>query len=666
MTKTESDILIINEAQRPPNLENSKEEVGAELERVLGSRTFRFAEGQKTFLKYTVEEVLAGRGHLIKEYLIGTEALQRGSSFDPRLDPIVRTQARKLRSRLALYYETEGKGNPLHIEFRKGSYAPSFQGASPVDQAGVVEAAPIVEPQPPDEPPPCLPMIEAVATEPVPPVVAARRWSVFKSWTVVLMLALIAAGVYAGFVLKRRRPAYLDASIAVIPFANLTAGSGGDDFFLSDGLPQEVSDLLQETPGLQVVARTSTSRFRSKSPNAAEITRKLKVHTVLVGSVSKRKDRLLVTVELNDQDGYRLWSGSYDRPQDETRAIPREIARAVINALGVTQPVRNDEAAAANQLKPNPGAHESYLKGLYFFHKLNAETLKTAIAYFQEAIAEDPSYARAYAGLADCYVVAPQVATMPPLEIVPKIKAAAAAALALDEHLGEPHIDLAVAAEYEYDWGKAEKEFQRGLELSPGNVTGHLWYAKYLGIIGRRPELLAQRRLAMQLDPVSVYAIQSVGGYLSVTGQYDAAIEQFRAALALEPGFGLAHQGLGVAYLLKGMKPQAIAELQIANDLMRGPRRTALLAFAYAANGNTTEAERILDDLRAGYVRGQTPALAVALVYIGLNNKDQAFEWLNKAIDQRDLNLDLQWDSFYEPLRSDVRYTELLRRMKLA
>ena len=640
MAKVEAELPIADGTQ-------SKEEIRSELERVLGSRTFRFAEGQKTFLKYTVEEVLADRGHLIKEYLIGTEALQRGASFDPRLDPIVRTQARKLRSRLALYYETEGSGNRLRIEFRKGSYAPFFRSANALD------VAPVVEPQPLEQEP-----------EPIPPVAVPRRWTAFYSWIALFgMLGLIAAG----FWWRRPHPAYLNASIAVIPFANLTSGSGGDDFFLSDGLPREVSDLLKETPGLQVVARTYASRFRSKSPDAADISRKLKVQTVLVGSVSKLKGRLLVTVELNDQDGRRLWSGSYDRPQDETRTIPREIASAVINVLGVTPPDRADEPSPpADQLKPSPGAHESYLKGLYLFHKLNAETLKTSIAYFQQAIAEDPSYARAYAGLADCYVMAPQVATMPPLSMVPKIKAAAAAALTLDGHLGEPHIDLAVAAEYEYDWEKAEQEFKRGLELSPGNVMGHLWYAKYLGITGRRAELFAQRRLAVQLDPVSAYAIQSVGGYFSVMGQYDQAIEQFRAALALEPGFGLAHQGLGVAYLLKGMKPEAIAELRVASDLMSGPRRTALLAFAYAESGKTAEARRILEDLRAGYARGQTPALTVALVYIGLKDKDHAFEWLNKAVDQRDLNLDLKWDSFYEPLRSDRRYTELLRRMKLA
>jgi TolB-like protein len=649
MTKAEPGILIINETDQQQTVGISENEIREALERVLSSRTFRFAQGQQIFLKYTVQEVLAGRAHLIKEYLIGTAALGRDESFDPRLDPIVRTQARKLRTRVALYYETEGSGDPLRIEFRKGSYAPSFRRAT-------VEIAP-------DEPALDLPQ---TPVQPVQASVGRRRWRANYAWAIVFAVAVVVSAAFFSFRHSGGSQATaLNASVAVIPFANLTDTASGNAFW-SDGLPQEVIDLLEETPGLQVVARTSTFRFRSKSPNVAEITRKLKVRTVLIGSVRRSKDRVVVTVELNAQDGSHLWSGSYDRPQDNTRTIPREIARAVVNALGVSLPVRRPKSSnPTSELEPSLGAHENYLKGLYFFNKLNAQSLAAAITYLQQAIAEDPSYARAYAALADCYVIAPQVATMPPLKMVSKIKAAAITALALDEHLGEPHIDLAVAAEYEYDWQTAEKEFRRGLELSPGNVVGHLWYAKYLGIVGRRPELLGQRRLAMQLDPISPYAIQAVAGYLSVSGQYEQAIEQFRAALALDPNFGLAHQGLGIAYLLKGMKSQAVAELQLAQDLMTGPRRTALLGFAYAVNGDTANARRILNDFRAQYNSGQIPALSIATIYIGLRDRDRAFEWLNKAIDQRDLNLDLQWDSFYISLRTDPRYKQLLHRMKL-
>jgi TolB-like protein/Tfp pilus assembly protein PilF len=663
MTKAEPGIFI----HETDGLQIADEEVRHALEQVLGSRTFRVAQGQQAFLKYTVQEVLAGRGQQIKEYLIGTEALGRGESFDPRLDPIVRTQARKLRTRLALYYETQGSGDVLRIEFRKGSYAPSFRRA----EIPTVSTETVTEtPRGPSGDPAIdlsqtaiQPHQAAQLNQESP---AGRRSLDRRSLLIFLALTCVVSAMYFAFrQFGSRQAGGVNASIAVVPFANLENGAEGGEFW-SDGLPQEVIDLLEETPGLQVVARTSTFHFRSRSPNVAEISRKLKVQTVLTGTIRKAKDRLVVTVELNDRNGSHLWSGSYDRPRGTSGTIPREIARSVVNVLGVASPVKGAEASnPANELAPSLGAHENYLKGLYFFNKLNAQSLRTAIAYLQEAIAEDPSYARAYAALADCYVIAPQVATIPPLQVVSKIKAAAVMALALNEHLGEPHIDLAVAAEYEYDWKTAEQEFKRGLQLSPGNVVGHLWYAKYLGIVDRRPELLAQRRLAVQLDPISPYAIQAVAGYLSVSGQYDQAIEQFQAALALDPNFGLAHQGLGVAYLLKGMKPQAVAELRLARELMTGPRRDALLGFAYAVNGDTANAKRILKDFQAHYDNGQIPALSIATIYIGLGDRDRAFEWLNKAIDQRDLNLDLQWDSFYVPLRDDPRYKQLLRRMKL-
>jgi adenylate cyclase len=185
-------------------------------------------------------------------------------------------------------------------------------------------------------------------------------------------------------------------------------------------------------------------------------------------------------------------------------------------------------------------------------------------------------------------------------------------------------------------------------------------------LVGRHSEVLFHRRIGAQLDPVSPYAVQAVGGYLSVMGRYDEAIEQFQNALALDPNFGLARQGLGVAYILKGNSESGIAELQAAYSLIGGPRREALLGYGYGVSGRTAEARQILKNLQEQSRLGPMPPLAIAHVYIGLGDKDRAFEWLNKAIDERDLGVTLRWDSLYESLRSDPRYTQLLRRMKLA
>jgi TolB-like protein/tetratricopeptide (TPR) repeat protein len=668
--------------QSLPEPSFSEKAMREELARILTSRTFRAAQGQRKFLAYTVEKVIAKDANLIKEYVIGTEAFGRDPSFDPRLDSIVRTEARKLRARLAKYYETEGREQRLRVGFRKGSYVPFFHE--------VVEVAPDLGSEPAAHVSqaiePALPQTHGdslangspnpLVTLPDAPVetaswgsrVLAKFQPPFRTVFVAGAIAALALSVVAAFFFYRSRSpesvlAANNVSIAVLPLVNL-----GDhqDEFLSDGLTEEIIDSLRRVPGLQVVARTSVFRFKGKSPDIKQIGQALHAGTVLVGSVLVSQNRLRVTVQLNSAaNEYHLWSGSYDRDPDNSRTIPQEIAGAITNVLGVALAPHGGDAIRI-AVSPNPGAHEAYLKGLYFWNRLTPEGLSTATEYFKQAIAEDPSFARAYSALADCYVMGPQVATIPPLEIVPEIKATASKALELQPSLGEPHFDLAFAAELEFDWQTAEKEFKKGLELSPENAVGHLWYAKFLALVNRRDEVLVQRQIAARLDPVSPYAVQAVGGYFSVTGHYPEAIEQFRGALALEPNFGLALQGLGVAYALDGKCKDAVEQLQLANKWMTGPRRIALLGWVYGRCGQAELAQHILRDFLEQAHRGRFPALAIAQVYIGLGDKDHAFEWLDKAIDQRDLDVTLLWDSPYEVLRSDARFNLLLRRMKLA
>jgi tetratricopeptide (TPR) repeat protein len=485
------------------------------LEKILASRTFRSAEVQRRFLRYAVEETVAGRGHLIKEYVIGVEALGRGESFDPRLDPIVRTEARKLRARLAKYYATEAANDGVQIEFPKGSYVPSFRS-----------------------------------------------------------------------------------------FVRGDVGSPADS----------IVAIVDEAPGPADEPAKPAPRFQP------------------------------------------FW---------KIAAVVFAAAALVASLFGVYVAKRHDLARTTRLPSPNSPAYQNYQRGRHFFNQFTPEGLQTAIAYFERAVAEDPSFARAYSALADSYVTAPQVLSAPPSEVISRARAAANKALELDGLLGEAHFDLAVCAEFGFDWATAEREFKKGLELTPGSAVGHLWYAKFLALTGRKSEVLAHRRIAAELDPVSPYALQSVAGYFSVMGRYDQAIELFQSALRIEPRFGLSHQGLGVAYLLKGMHGEAIAELKAANELMRGPKRMGLLGYAYGVAGERDEAYRILNDLLVQFRRGPLPALSIAQVYIGLGDKDHAFEWLEKAIDQRDLDVSLQWDSPYESLRADPRFVNLLRKMKL-
>jgi len=496
-----------------------------------------------------------------------------------------------------------------------------------------------------------------------------------RTWKMVALSAALLAVVLAvafAFYATRERPLErapeTASSVAVLPFVNLNGDSANE--FLSDGLTDDLIESLGQAPGLRVAGRTSAFRFKGKSLSVREIGQQLKVHAILKGTVQVFGDHLRITAQLNNaSDGHHLWSGSFERDTKDAREIQRDISTEVASVLGARLVHGGDEKTLSivNAASPTHDAYQNYLQGLYHWNKLKADELAMAIGYFEKAIAADPSFARAYTALADCYVMAPQVAAAPPGEIVPKIRAAASRALELDSSLGEAHIDLAICAEYDFDWATAGAEFKKGLDLSPDNAVAHLWYAKYLAVVGRRPEVLVQRKIAAELDPVSPYAVQAVGGYLSVMGHYDEAIAQFQKAITLEPNFGLSHQGLGVAYILRGRDPaEGIAELETACTLMPGARREALLGWAYATIGNTVEARRILNRFLAESNRPSFPALAIGQVYIGLGDKDRAFEWLQKAADQRDLDLTLKWDSFYEPLRSDARYTALLRRLKLS
>ena len=601
-------------------------EIRRQLEKMLGARTFRSAEGQRAFLNYAVGEVLAGRGNLIKEYLIGVEVFGRGELFDPRLDPIVRTQARKLRARLLKYYETEGAQDSLRIEFPKGSYMPSFVMAEDF----TAHAGNAVEADGPKAPPRSMEDSESEAPATPISVESPARW---KAAALSATLAALAVSIYLAPFNSREHALAAGSSIAVLPFVNLDGDTANE--FMSDGLTDDLIESLGQVPGLRVVARTSAFRFKRKSLSVQEIGQQLKVHAVLNGTVRTVQNNLRITAQLRDAaNGHHLWSGSFERDSKDARSLPKEISEAVAGAFGssFTRGYVPDkwQGALRGPVSPTHEAYEDYLRGRYLWNKLSADRLSMAIQYFQQAIAADPSFARAYTALADCYVMAPQVSAAAQPDIIPKIRAAASKALELDSASGEAHIDLAISAEYDSDWAQAEKEFKKGLELSPDNAIAHLWYAKYLAMTGRRSEVLAQRKIAVELDPVSPYALQSIAGYFSVMGRYDEAIAQFRAAVALEPTFGLTHQGLGVAYILRGNHAAGIAELQTACRLMEGPRREALLAWAYGVTGNATEARRILSSFHEQYRRQPFPALAIAQVYIGLGDKEPRLRMAGK------------------------------------
>ena len=454
-------------------------------------------------------------------------------------------------------------------------------------------------------------------------------------------------------------------SLVVLPFMNLSANP--DNEYFSDGLTEEITNVLAHIEGLRVVARTTAFQFKGKAQDVRAIARQLHVDAVLEGSVRRDQNRLRVTAQLNDAEGgNHIWSQTYDRDEGDVFKIQEDISRQIARA------VRPNGSSP----QPAPGsrnleAYNFYLKGRYYWNKRTGENLKTAIGCFQNAIAKDPVFALAWSGLADCHVLTSDY-TPPtaPNDSYPKAREAAQKARELDGALAEAYTTLAyVKFQYDWDWAGAERDFRKALQLNPGYATAHQWYALYLTAIGRPDEALAELKKAQELDPVSLIIQTNIARVYLFSRRYDQAIEQSRAAFALDPYFPVAHAFAGRAYTAKSMCSEAIGEYQTSLRLQMGYNHDVIsfLGYTYARCGKKAEAQERLNELVELSKRGYLPAGAMAIVYVGLGDRDRAFHWLTKSVEERGVNLPfLEVEPLFDPIRSDPRFRDLLRRVNLA
>jgi tetratricopeptide (TPR) repeat protein len=343
------------------------------------------------------------------------------------------------------------------------------------------------------------------------------------------------------------------------------------------------------------------------------------------------------------------------------------VARAIADQIRIS--INPQEQAALKTIRVvNPQAYESYLKGRYFWNKRTADGLKAALTLFNQAVEEDPKYAQAYSGLADTYALLGdwQYAVMTAKEALPKAKAAAIKALELDSALGEAHNSLAFCLDgFDWDFDSAEKEFRRAIELNPGYATAHHWYAWHLSLLGRYEEAIAEMRKAENLDPLSLIINADLAELLLLAHAYDDSIRQSRKTIEMDPNFAFAHNQLGQAYLQKQMRDEAVAELQKAVQLSGGsPTCIANLARAYVISGRRSEAVRLLTDLKKRSNPGHSYAPEIAVIYVALGDRDQAMNWLEKGYEER-FNPGVLQRPGFDPLRSDPRFDELLRRIGL-
>ncbi|HEY8186956.1 MAG TPA: protein kinase, partial [Pyrinomonadaceae bacterium] len=474
-------------------------------------------------------------------------------------------------------------------------------------------------------------------------------------------LAIAFAATFAYFSRSASRlPAI--TSVVVLPFAN-TSGDPEIEY-LSDGISESLINSLSQLPQLKVIARSSSFRYKGKDDDPRDVATALGVEAILTGRVTQRGDSVVISTELMDaRDRTQIWGAQYNRKLTDLVSLQGEIAGEIVEKLKLK--VSGGEKGLDKHYTENNEAYQLYLKGRFYWNKRTGDSLKKSIEYFNQAIEKDPSFALAYAGLADCYLVPAN--PLPPREKMPKAKAAAMRALELDETLAEAHTSLArVAHVYTWDWPGAEKEFKRALELNPRYATAHQWYGGYLETMGRYDEAMAERKLAQELDPFSLVINFEAGLAFYFARNYDQAIDQFQKTLELDPNFLPAHGSLAAAYEQKGMYDKATAEFKdLTFKGSEWPMGVATLGHIYAVSGKKDEAQAVLNQLKDRSSQEYVPANSIALVYAGLGDKDQAFAWLERAYEERafaiaqGLKRDPRWDS----LRSDPRFADLVRRI---
>ena len=477
------------------------------------------------------------------------------------------------------------------------------------------------------------------------------------------LAALLALGTW--FAVLRARGEAID-SLAVLPFANASADPNSE--YLSDGITESIINSLSQLPSLRVMARTTVFRYKGKEIDPQKVGQDLGVRAVLSGRLLQRGDTLIVRAELMDvAKGSQLWGGQYNRKAADVFALQEDLSKEISEKLRLRL-TGEEKQRLTKRYTEDAEAYQLYLKGRYHWNKLAPEGSQKAIEYFQHAIDKDPNYALAYAGLADTYIQLSFLTLLPPREVMPKAKTAAVKALELDDRLAEAHVSLGFFSfQYDRDWAAAGKHFERALALNPAYPIGHVFYSLYLGALGRSEEALAEAKRARDLDPAFPGMDHYVAVQLYLARQFDQAIEQCRKAQDMDPSFPHTYWVLGDAYAGKGMYREALPEYERYAALIPGsPPALAYLGYAHARLGERSQALRVLEELRAASTQRYVPAVSFAVVYVGLGEKEQAFTWLEKAYEERTnflayLKVQATWD----PLRSDPRFADLLRRVGL-
>ena len=480
---------------------------------------------------------------------------------------------------------------------------------------------------------------------------------------VTALVAIALLTVAAWFAFFRPRHGAIE-SVAVLPFSNGSSDSNAE--YLSDGITESLINNLSQLPNLRVMARSTVFRYKANDADPQKIGNDLHVQAVLSGRLLQQGNVLIIQAELMDvKTGVQLWGGQFNRSAEDVLALQDDLSREIAEKLRVKLTGEQKQRLARRNTE-DAEAYRFYLKGRYYWNKRSPEGMQKAASYFQQAIDKDPAYALAYAGLADTYVYLSFFNMVAPRDAMPRAKAAAAKALEIDDHLAEAHVSLGyMSYAYDWDWPAAGRHFDQALALDPAYTRAHIFYPFYLSSRGQSQEAVTVAKSALDLDPASPSLSHSLAVQFYLTRQFDQAIEQCRKTLEMDPNFAVAYAVLGQTYLAKGMNSEAAPVLEKYSALSQGSVDSlALLGYSQARRGKKSQALRTIDELKETSKNSFVPAFYFALVYAALEDKDQAFMWLEKGYDERFARFAyLKLEALWDPLRSDERFRDLVRRV---
>jgi len=496
---------------------------------------------------------------------------------------------------------------------------------------------------------------------------SGRRW--MSAMVLLGLTLLVGLGLWFFYLRPAPQPPLRIQSLVVLPLENLS-GDPQQEYF-ADGMTDALIGDLAKIGALHVISRTSAMHYKGTKKSLPEIARELKVDAVVEGTVQRAGDRVGVRVQLIQASTDRhLWVETYERDLRDVLGLQSEIAHAIAREIQAKITSAEQVRLAGNR-SVNRKAFDDHLQGRYlYWHMRTKENLEKAIEYFQSAISADPTYAPAYVGLADCYNLlgTEQIGALPPIEARRQAKEAVGTALELDSELAEAHAALGWVKHFDWEWAAAEREFKLAIELNPNHANGHLFYAGFLASSGRLEEGIREVNRAQELDPFSLAISAQRGFILENARRYDEAIEQLRRVIAMDPNHYPAYWYLGHTYAADGQFNEAIAASERAAALSgRAPGSLGFLGLAYGLAGRKDEANKVLKELLELKRRRYVSPPALANVYIGLGDKDQVFFWLEKAYQERSNYMAwMKVFPLHDPLRSDPRFDDLLRRIGLA